>query len=172
MPPANGSGPAPTGTPRRTSGPCSTRGGGLPTRYRVPGQVAQARTQGGAGCASTSRRRDALSRRRWEAALASMERPEEGEAGGRPPRAPSVGQELLQLRIHRHRRQLAPELEEHLIHKLPKPGEASSWLRAAGPFFWTRSTAVGLICRLRQRRYWQGAGAVPPGHHGPKEQNG
>jgi hypothetical protein len=54
-----------------------------------------------------------------------MERPEEGEAGGRPPRAPSVGQELLQLRIHRHRRQLAPELEEHIIHKLPKPGEGT-----------------------------------------------
>jgi len=36
--PANGSDPVRTGTPRRTSGRCSTRGGGLPTRYRVAGQ--------------------------------------------------------------------------------------------------------------------------------------
>ena len=43
--PANGSGPAPTGTPRRTSGRCSTRGGGLPTRYRVPGRGHPPRTE-------------------------------------------------------------------------------------------------------------------------------
>ena len=45
MPPANGSGPARTGTPRRTSGRCSTRGGGLPTRYRVPGRGHPLRTE-------------------------------------------------------------------------------------------------------------------------------
>ena len=39
-PPANGSDPAPTETPRRTSGRCSTRGGGLPTNYREPGHNA------------------------------------------------------------------------------------------------------------------------------------
>lgn len=43
--PANGSDPAPTGTPRRTSGRCSTRGGGLPTRYRVPGRGHPLRTE-------------------------------------------------------------------------------------------------------------------------------
>ena len=48
--------------------------------------------------------------------------PKKGAPG---PQAPSKGHELLQLRIHRHRRQLGPELEEHLIDKLTEPGEGA-----------------------------------------------
>ena len=55
-----------------------------------------------------------------------LERPtppqKKGAAG---PQAPSKGHDLLQLRIHRRRRQLGPELEEHLIHKLTEPGEGA-----------------------------------------------
>jgi hypothetical protein len=43
--PANGSDPVRTGTPRRTSGRCSTRAGGLPTRYRVSGKSHPPRTE-------------------------------------------------------------------------------------------------------------------------------
>ena len=49
-------------------------------------------------------------------------RPKKGASG---PHAPSTGHELLQLRIHRRRRQLGPELEEHLIDELTKPGEGA-----------------------------------------------
>ncbi len=48
--------------------------------------------------------------------------PKKGAAG---PQAPSKGHDLLQLRIHQRRRQLGPELAEHLIHKLTEPGEGA-----------------------------------------------
>jgi len=36
-----------------------------------------------------------------------------------------MGQELLQLRIQRHRGLIAPALVEHLFHQLPEPGQGA-----------------------------------------------